>query len=92
MSHPVWKKGDDPNMQDSAGRTPLYHLCKKSPFKSADVAALREVLHSGGDPNAVDAFGRSPLNLLCMETGNAEALGLLLVAGADPEVQDEWGR
>ena len=92
MTQPVWNRGDDPNVQDSAGRTPLYYLCKKNPLKAADIAILREILHAGGVPNALDAFGRSPLNLVCMETGNADALGLLLLAGADPEIQDEWGR
>ena len=84
----------DAGARDDWGRTPLAYAAA---FGHA--AAVRRLLEAGADPNAADSLGVTPLMQAADLAENpltdalAEAVvGVLLDAGADPEVRDRNGR
>jgi ankyrin repeat protein len=81
--------GADPNPKDHAGFPPLIAAlaCSRSHPGSAarpDVAEILELLlHFGADPNQRGINDWTPLHMAVAER-NAEAIPILLAAGADP--------
>jgi len=72
--------GVDPNVQDSAGFTPLHHAAKEG-----HIGAAKLLLERGADPNIQDSLGYTPLHLAA-ERGHVEVVKLLLEHGADPNL------
>lgn len=64
----------------------LIDLAKLSASKT-----FSSVLHSGISPNPCNRYGESLLHLVC-RLGNSELLNVMIDAGADLQVSDDYGR
>ena len=67
----------DPNIADSEGRSPLFHVSK------TDVTVLELLLSNGADVNHRDQKGNTPLH---HSAAHPEIVKALLAAGANPAI------
>jgi ankyrin repeat protein len=87
MMDVLLEAGAKPDLINRTGAKPLYLAAI-----NADAAAIARLLDAGEDANAVlTAEGESVL-MLTSQTGNPEAVKLLLDRGADPNVQQARGQ
>ena len=75
--------GADPNITDSWGNTGLHLLVQGGSSKHI----LEAIIAHGADVNAVNNEGATALMLAC-ETGQKDAVNILLRAGADTSIVD----
>jgi ankyrin repeat protein len=80
--------GDDVNLADSAGFTPLHFAAQGL---HADVARL--LIEAGADLHARNRFGATALlvALSKVRATNGEVVRVLLDAGADPDAENNYG-
>lgn len=79
--------GDDIAQADAQGFTALHFAAQQS--QADAVAAL---LAAGAPVDAVDQFGVTPLwRAVFNDRGRSGVIGLLLAAGADPEISNAAG-
>ncbi|KAH9496770.1 hypothetical protein Btru_009367 [Bulinus truncatus] len=80
-------KGADPNFfKNSLNRQTPLHLASEDPASEKIAGVL---LFFGANPNAQDSVGCTPLHLACLY-GNAGTVDLLLQAGADVNMIDNY--
>ena len=83
------RKGADPNLPDSQGRTTLHHW-----VKGGNHDCLRILLESGAQPNRPDKFGETPFlrAMYFFKNVRVHSLDLLIAHGADPSQKtlDGW--
>ncbi len=77
------QNGDDPNVVDEAGRTPLHNACEQVPQH------VPLLLAAGAAPNAKDHRGLTPLHYAAVF--NRGACAPLLQASVDLNAQDSSG-
>ena len=58
---------------------------------TGDVPGVRGALKRGANPNAKDEHGNNPVLVTAAQRGDHEVLGMLLMAGANPEATDKKG-
>lgn len=74
------------NVGDGGRRTPLFFA-----VSAGDLKFTRFLLSVGGDPNIVPSDGNAML-LVAAEKGREDLVGVLLDAGANPNVRNRAGR
>jgi ankyrin repeat protein len=79
--------GKEANEENSFGNTPL-HFAGMSPM-ALRVAQI--LLNAGGNPNTKNQKSRTPLHC-AVSNNNLELVKLLMSYGADPTIQDVYGR
>lgn len=79
------RRGDDPNVIDADGRTPI--ICAAI---DNQIAFAREVISYGAAINSADIFGNTALHYASQEY-NLEFISLLLQHGANLEAEDMHG-
>ncbi len=80
--------GADPNLEDSAGRTPLMQMAADN--RSSRFFSL--LLQKGADVNLSGRRGITPLMLAARNTDSEEVIFTLLDAGAEVDISDNRGR
>ncbi|EMO52691.1 ankyrin repeat protein [Leptospira noguchii] len=79
----------DPNLADQiTGFTPLIHSILEDDFSLDMIFVL---IQSGAEPDQKDKGGMNPLHH-CINEGKLEYLQFLLEKGADPTIQDKYGK
>ena len=86
--------GENPNVRDYDGSTPLYLVClfaSKTRNLAATTECIRLLLAHGASPNARSyAYNNAPLHYAaCFAT--SEAVAMLLEAGAELDEVDDFG-
>lgn len=84
----ITKHGANVNARSRGANTLLHLAARANPYPRVlddQRSLLRTMIENGGDVNAPNACGQTPLSLLMgVGDGDAERLGMLLRAGADP--------
>lgn len=80
--------GDDPNAADREGFTPLHFAAR-----SLDADAAEALLAAGADVMSRSVFGATPLHIALVNVYDSPGriVGVLLRAGADPDVENNYG-
>ena len=79
--------GDDIAHADAQGFTALHFAAQQS-----QVDAVAALLAAGAPVDAKDQFGNTPLwRAVFNDRGRTQVIGLLLVAGADPDIANTSG-
>lgn len=80
--------GQDPNAADRQGFTPLHFAAQE-----LDTDAAEALLAAGADVMSRNVFGATPLHiaLVNVRDRSGEIVYLLLRAGADPDVENNYG-
>ena len=79
--------GADPNITHADGETCLHDSARNA---SCSKEVLQAIISHGADVNATDKNGRTALSC-ASGRGNADAIDVLLKAGADPNIRDGVG-
>ncbi len=85
--------GSDPNRPAADGQTSLHWAVRavaQPGFATEPLEALDLLTRRGGDIEAESESGETPL-LLAVAQGSAEAVTMLMLAGADPAIQNRRG-
>ena len=81
------------NMMDTDKLRPQnrYHLGAEvhAAARSGDLAGLERLIRADANVSATDAEGYTPL-MRAVQAGNRDVVLRLLLAGADPDVRDNW--
>lgn len=82
----ILKKGQDPNVRDAFGYTPLtVAALEKRP------ACITALLEKGADINLASSGGWTPLIAASMAGASPEVLEVMLKKGADINARNQWG-
>jgi ankyrin repeat protein len=80
--------GIDPNKGDDAGYTPLH-----AAIQERRIEIVQLLLISGANPNKSDNYGNVPLWTAVQNSrGDDQIILQLLQAGADPRIENKYGR
>lgn len=75
------KNGDDIDMQDSNGNTPLHKM-----IVAKRIITVKTLLKLGANPNIRNFYGQTPLHI----TNKRDMIELLLKYGASPYLPDNY--
>lgn len=77
--------GADPNQCDGGNETPpIYHAAENGRTR-----VVERLLRAGAEPNSKSKLGRAAL-IQAVDWADAEMVGMLLDAGADPKVKEHY--
>jgi len=83
----------DVNLKAGGGRSPLHMIAEKNPryMEEGHLRAMSSLLRAHGiNINLKDKDGNTPLSRACVRA-NLEAVRVLLRAGADANIQNDFG-
>jgi ankyrin repeat protein len=82
------KAGEDVNLADKYGHTPLMMASKSN----SNPEVIEALIKAGADINAKSNYGETPLLLAAEKNTNQKVIITLLNLGADPRARDNRGR
>ena len=87
-NEPFLRDVKDVNNTDEYGQNALFTAVQRTPVNLRKYDAVALLVEKGIDVNHRDKFGRTPLYMACRSGVLVDIEKLLLVAGADPNVQE----